>query len=62
MLPLTIGGHGLREGVYLGVLGALGVLPGVALGLSALWLASSLLFAAIGALVVLQTRKPRATA
>ena len=56
MLPLTIGGHGLREGVYLGVLGALGVLPGVALGLSALWLASSLLFAGIGALLVLRKK------
>lgn len=47
--PITIGGHGLREGLYVGVLGMLGVPSDVALGLSAMFVASSLLFSGVGA-------------
>jgi uncharacterized membrane protein YbhN (UPF0104 family) len=56
MVPVTLGGHGLREGLFVGVLGALGVAPDVALGLAAQWLASSVLFAIAGAVVSLATR------
>lgn len=60
MIPLTLGGHGLREGLYVGVLGALGMASDVALGLSALWLATGLIMAAAGALVaILAPVKPR---
>lgn len=48
--PITVGGHGLREGLYVGVLGVLGVPSDVALGLSAMYVASSLLFSGVGAL------------
>jgi uncharacterized membrane protein YbhN (UPF0104 family) len=51
MIPVTLGGHGLRDGLFVGVLGQLGVAPDVALGLAAQWLASSVLFAIAGAIV-----------
>jgi hypothetical protein len=51
MIPVTLGGHGLREGLFVGVLGELGVASDVALGLAAQWLASSVLFAIAGAIV-----------
>ncbi len=53
MVPITIGGLGLREGLFVAILGRLGVAPDVALGLAAQWLASSVGFAIAGALVVL---------
>lgn len=51
MTPITLGGLGLREGLFVGVLGMLNVPPDVALGLAAQWLASSLAFAIAGAVV-----------
>lgn len=53
MLPLTIGGLGLREGLFVGILRPLGVPPAVALGLAAQWLASSVAFALAGGVVTL---------
>ncbi len=53
MVPVTIGGLGLREGLFVAILGPLGVAPDVALGLAAQWLASSVLFAIMGAVVAL---------
>jgi uncharacterized membrane protein YbhN (UPF0104 family) len=52
MLPLTIGGLGLREGLFVGILRPLGVPSAVALGLAAQWLASSVAFALAGAVVL----------
>jgi uncharacterized membrane protein YbhN (UPF0104 family) len=59
MLPVTIGGLGLREGLFVAILGRLGVASDVALGLAAQWLASSVGFAIAGAVVALVSR-PRA--
>jgi len=53
MVPITIGGLGLREGLFVAVLGALGVEKDVALGLAAQWLASSVAFAIAGGIVAL---------
>lgn len=53
MVPVTIGGLGLREGLFVAILGPLGVAPDVALGLAAQWLASSVGFAVVGAGVAL---------
>jgi uncharacterized membrane protein YbhN (UPF0104 family) len=53
MVPLTIGGLGLREGLFVGILRPLGVPSAVALGLAAQWLASSVAFALAGAFVLL---------
>ena len=55
MVPITIGGLGLREGLFVAVLGALGMQRDVALGLGAQWLASSVAFALAGAVVALAT-------
>jgi uncharacterized membrane protein YbhN (UPF0104 family) len=52
MVPITLGGLGLREGLFVGILGLLAVPSDVALGLAAQWLASSVAFALAGALVV----------
>ena len=49
MVPLTLGGHGLREGLFVAILGGLGVPAGVALGLAAGFLAASVLVAALAA-------------
>jgi uncharacterized membrane protein YbhN (UPF0104 family) len=56
MIPITLGGFGLREGLFVGVLGELGIASDVALGLAAQWLASSIGFAIVGALVSLASR------
>lgn len=56
MIPVTIGGLGLREGLFVAVLGALGVAKDVALGLAAQWLASSVAFAVAGGIVALASR------
>ncbi len=61
MVPITIGGLGLREGLFVAILGRLGVASDVALGLAAQWLASSVGFALAGAIVALvaTVRTPR---
>jgi uncharacterized membrane protein YbhN (UPF0104 family) len=51
MVPITLGGLGLREGLFVGILGMLQVPADVALGLAAQWLASSVGFAIAGAVV-----------
>jgi uncharacterized membrane protein YbhN (UPF0104 family) len=62
MIPITIGGLGLREGLFVAVLGALGVQQDVALGLAAQWLASSVAFALAGGVVALvTTNAPQST-
>lgn len=61
MIPVTIGGHGLREGLYVFVLGTLGMPEGAALGLAALWLISSLAFAVSGLTVLLLGPSPTRT-
>lgn len=53
MIPITIGGMGLREGLFVAILGRLGVDADVALGLAAQWLASSVGFALAGGVVAL---------
>ena len=62
MMPITIGGLGLREGLFVAVLGALGMQRDVALGLGAQWLASSVAFALVGVVVALITIGQRGTA
>jgi uncharacterized membrane protein YbhN (UPF0104 family) len=66
MVPLTIGGLGLREGLFVGILRPLGVPSAVALGLAAQWLASSVAFALAGAFVLFsepttENRRPAAS-
>lgn len=56
MIPVTIGGLGLREGLFVAILGRLGVASDVALGLAAQWLASSVGFAIVGAVVAIASR------
>jgi hypothetical protein len=51
MVPLTLGGHGLREGLYVGILGALGVASDVALGLAGIWLLACFGFSVVGVFV-----------
>jgi uncharacterized membrane protein YbhN (UPF0104 family) len=58
MVPITLGGLGLREGLFVGILGMLAVPADVALGLAAQWLASSLAFAIAGAIVALLDPSP----
>ena len=53
MVPISLGGHGLREGLYVGILGMLGFPKTQALGLATLWLVSSVVFAIAGAGVAL---------
>jgi glycosyltransferase 2 family protein len=62
MVPLTLGGHGLREGLYVVVLGALGVPSSVALGLATIFLAASILYASAGAIVLVASRLPESSA
>jgi hypothetical protein len=57
MLPISIGGLGLREGLFVAILGRLGVDGDVALGLAAQWLASSVGFAIAGGVVALAARR-----
>jgi len=58
MVPITLGGLGLREGLFVGILGMLAVPADVALGLAAQWLASSLAFAIAGAVIALIDPSP----
>ncbi|MBI2394037.1 MAG: flippase-like domain-containing protein [Deltaproteobacteria bacterium] len=58
MVPITIGGLGLREGLFVGILGMLRVPADVALGLAAQWLASSVAFAIAGAGVAVADPAP----
>jgi len=58
MVPITLGGLGLREGLFVGILGMLAVPADVALGLAAQWLASSLAFAIAGAVVAVLDPSP----
>ncbi len=58
MVPITLGGLGLREGLFVGILGMLAVPRDVALGLAAQWLASSLAFAIAGAIVAVTDPGP----
>lgn len=51
LAPVSLGGHGLREGLFVVVLGALGVPKEVALGIGLLGLASNVFFAVAGAAV-----------
>jgi uncharacterized protein (TIRG00374 family) len=53
LAPISIGGHGVREGLFVVVLGMLGIPRDVALGLALLALANNLFFALIGGAVVL---------
>lgn len=48
ILPITIGGLGLREGLFVGVLGALGMPAEVGLGIAGAMMISLLLFALLG--------------
>jgi glycosyltransferase 2 family protein len=50
--PISIGGHGLRESLFVTVLVPFGLSPARALALSLVWLASSLLTALAGAAVL----------
>ncbi|MBX3220850.1 MAG: flippase-like domain-containing protein [Labilithrix sp.] len=50
LVPITVGGHGLREGLYVGILGALGMPGEVALALSGAFVVSTLLFSGVGGL------------
>lgn len=51
MAPISLGGHGLREGLFVVVLGMLGVEKDVALGLAVLALAYNIAFALVGGIV-----------
>jgi glycosyltransferase 2 family protein len=55
-LPITIGGFGLRESLFVTVLGAYGLSSERALVLSLLWVASSGLLALLGIAVLLRER------
>ncbi|MFI5297464.1 MAG: lysylphosphatidylglycerol synthase transmembrane domain-containing protein [Polyangiales bacterium] len=59
MAPITLGGHGLREGLFVVVLGMLGVTREHALALAILWLGWSVLLAVAGAIVAVVDRSPR---
>lgn len=51
MAPVSLGGHGLREGLYVVILGMLGVPKDVALGIAVLGLAYNIVFALAGGVV-----------
>lgn len=59
LAPITVGGHGLREGLYVGILGALGMPGEVALALSGAFVASTLLFSGVGAVFLVLDRPTR---
>ncbi|HTS01714.1 MAG TPA: lysylphosphatidylglycerol synthase transmembrane domain-containing protein [Thermoanaerobaculia bacterium] len=62
-LPVTIGGIGLRESLFVAVLGRLGVASGQALLMAAVWGFEWLALAIVGAVLVPATRlSPRETA
>lgn len=56
-LPITIGGFGLRESLFVAVLGLFGVGAERAFALSIIWLASNLVLALTGAAVMATERK-----
>jgi uncharacterized membrane protein YbhN (UPF0104 family) len=58
MAPVSLGGHGLREGLFVLVLGLLGVPKDLALGLALLALAYNVFFALAGGLVSLVEPTP----
>lgn len=58
LVPITLGGLGLREGLFVGILGMMLVPADVALGLAAQWLASSVGFAIAGAVVAVADPGP----
>lgn len=63
LLPISIAGLGVRESMFVLLLGQLGMSSGRALSLAMIWLLSSLLLAAAGSLVLLlETRRPRGPA
>jgi glycosyltransferase 2 family protein len=53
LAPVSLGGHGLREGLFVVVLGVLGVPKDVALGIALLALAYNIFFALVGGIVAL---------
>jgi hypothetical protein len=53
LAPISIGGFGVREGLFVAVLTPLGIAPDIALSLSILWLLASVFFALIGAAITL---------
>jgi uncharacterized membrane protein YbhN (UPF0104 family) len=59
VLPLTIGGIGIREGAFVGVLGVLGIRDDLALSVSLIVFGLQLLGAALGAILeVVGVRRP----
>lgn len=58
MAPVSLGGHGLREGLFVVVLGMLGVPKDVALGIAVLALAYNVFFAVAGGVVALVEPTP----
>ncbi len=58
-LPVTIGGVGLRESLFVAVLGPLGLSGGLALFMAFVWGIEWLVFALIGAVLVVVTRLSR---
>lgn len=60
-LPVTIGGVGLRESLFVGVLGLYGVSPSQALALSLLWSLQGLTTALAGVIVLWWERPARAS-
>lgn len=58
LAPVSLGGHGLREGLFVVVLGLLGVPKDVALGLALIALAYNIFFALLGGLVALVEPTP----
>ncbi|MDB4945568.1 MAG: hypothetical protein JWP97_5102 [Labilithrix sp.] len=58
LAPVSLGGHGLREGLFVVILGMLGVPKDVALGLALVALAYNVLFALLGGIVALVDPTP----
>jgi hypothetical protein len=57
-IPITMGGFGLRESLFVTILGAYGISREQAFVLAALWVASSLALGVFGVLVLLSERWP----
>lgn len=57
VLPITVGGFGLRESLFVALSAPLGVPSELAMALAILWVASSALIAALGALALLAERR-----
>lgn len=58
LAPVSLGGHGLREGLFVVILGLLGVPKDAALGLALLSLAYNIVLALAGGVVALVAPKP----